>query len=145
MLARAITGSMRSLHPHRLFEIPACMCAAVALALALAAPAAGVEAGNFQQELVNPAPETTTTAKKSVATQESTYSSGLSGVMILGIAAGGLLLAGIAFVIVRDARSVAPVVEGASMRGTRNPQARLRKRRAKAKIARQHRKKNRRR
>jgi hypothetical protein len=144
MLAPAITGSMRSLHPHRLFGLSTCGCAAVVLTLALAAPAAGVEAGNFQQELVNPAPETTTTTK-SVATQESTYSSGLSGVMIFGIAAGGLLLAGIAFVIVRDARSVAPVVEGASVRGSRNPQARLRKRRAKAKIARQHRKKNRRR
>ncbi len=49
-------------------------------------------------------------------------------------------LGGIAFVIVRDARAIAPVVESATSGGSRNPQARLRKRRAKAKIARQHRK-----
>ena len=134
---------MRSLHPHRLLEISASVCAAVALTLALAAPAMGVEAGNFQQELVNPAQETTSTAKSTAATQESSSSSGLNATMVIAIAAGGLLLAGIAFVIVRDARSVAPVVEGASVRGSRDPQARLRKRRAKAKIARQHRKKNR--
>jgi hypothetical protein len=145
MLGRAITGSMRLFSPHRVSPISVCGCAAVAATLALAAPAAGVEASNFQRELVNPAPETTTTTKSTAATQGSTYSSGLSGVLILGVAAGGLLLAGIAFVIVRDARSVAPVVEGASMRGSRNPQARLRKRRAKAKIAKRHRKKNRRR
>ncbi len=63
--------------------------------------------------------------------------------MIFALIAAGLLLGGVAFVIVRDARSRAPVVEGAITGGTRNPEARLRKRRARAKAARQQRKRNR--
>jgi hypothetical protein len=83
---------------------------------------------------------TTTTA--TTATQES--SSGTSSSLIIALVLGVLLLGGIAFVIVRDARSVAPVVEGATG-GTRNPEGRLRKRRAQAKAARRQRKRHRRR
>jgi hypothetical protein len=54
-----------------------------------------------------------------------------------------LLLGGIAYLIVRDARNVAPVGDGL-VGGTRQDRAsRQRKRRAKAKAARQQRKRNR--
>ncbi|HWX45556.1 MAG TPA: hypothetical protein VNY52_09570 [Solirubrobacteraceae bacterium] len=80
--------------------------------------------------------------KKTAATTTET-SSKTSTPMILALVAAGLLLGGVAFVIVRDARSVAPVVEGAMTGGTRNPEARLRKRRARAKAAKQQRRRNR--
>ena len=65
--------------------------------------------------------------------------------ILLAGAAAALLLAGIAFVIVRDARRFAPandadVIEARSAHDTA---VRLRKRRAKAKAARQQRKRNR--
>lgn len=65
--------------------------------------------------------------------------------MIMAVVALFLVLGGIAFYILRDARSVAPVVEGGMTGGTRNPEGRLRKRRAQAKAARQQRKRHRRR
>jgi hypothetical protein len=65
--------------------------------------------------------------------------------MLLAVVAGVLVLGGIAFVIVRDARAAAPVVEGAMAGGTRNPEGRLRKRRAQAKAARRQRKRHRKR
>jgi hypothetical protein len=82
--------------------------------------------------------KSTTTA----ATQES--GSGTNTALLAALVLGILLLGGVAFVIVRDARSVAPVVEGATG-GTRNPEGRLRKRRAQAKAARQQRKRHRKR
>jgi hypothetical protein len=137
---------MRRSRLRRKSPILAWVCAVAALAPALVPPAsAGAAVGaSFQQELVAPPTETTATAKKTTTTeQESSSSSGLSPTLIFALVAGGVLLAGIAFVIVRDARSVAPVTEGAAAGGTRNPEARLRKRRARAKAARQQRKKNR--
>jgi hypothetical protein len=53
------------------------------------------------------------------------------------------LLVGIAYMILRDAHNVAPVSDGPTGGGTRDPAARLRKRRRKAKAARQQRKRNR--
>ncbi len=105
----------------------ACACATLALALLvlLPAPLAGAKA-------------TTSTGTREV-------SSGKSTSMFVVIIAAGLLLGGIAFVIVRDARSVAPVVEGLAMGGTRNPEGRLRRRRAQAKAARRQRKRHRKR
>jgi hypothetical protein len=56
---------------------------------------------------------------------------------------GGILLAGIAYFIVRDARSVAPVGEGGvAGRPAADAAATMRKRRAKAKAGRQQRKRN---
>jgi hypothetical protein len=63
--------------------------------------------------------------------------------MITFVAAVALLI-GIAYMILRDAHSVAPVSDGPIGGGTRDPAARLRKRRRKAKAARQQRKRNRR-
>ena len=54
---------------------------------------------------------TTTTSAKG-ETETSTSSSLPSGLLIAAVAAAALVLGGIAFVIVRDARSVAPVVRG---------------------------------
>jgi hypothetical protein len=65
--------------------------------------------------------------------------------MIMAVVALFLVLGGIAYYILRDARSVAPVVEGAATGGTRNPEGRLRKRRAQAKAARMQRKRHRKR
>jgi hypothetical protein len=57
--------------------------------------------------------------------------------------AGALLLGGIAFLIVRDARNVAPVGDGLVGATTQERAAQRRKRKAKAKAARQQRKRNR--
>ncbi len=87
------------------------------------------------------------TAGKTTSSTETTggaQESKTSTPMIMALVAGVLVLGGIAFVIVRDARSVAPVVEGATG-GTRNPEGRLRKRRAQAKAARRQRKRHRKR
>lgn len=75
----------------------------------------------------------------------SSSSSGVSSSVLLPLfIVGAVLLGGIAFFIVRDARNVAPV--GDSLGGAGSAQeraARLRKRRAKAKAARRQRKRNR--
>jgi cobalamin biosynthesis Mg chelatase CobN len=87
--------------------------------------------------------KTVKTANTSTSTQES--SSGTNTSEILVLIAAGLLLVGIAYMILRDARSVAPVTEGLATGGTRNPEGRLRKRRAQAKAARLQRKRHRKR
>ncbi len=101
------------------------------------------------QEAVQRALKGKTVGKTAVKTTSSTEMGGAqesktSTPMIMALVAGVLVLGGIAFVIVRDARSVAPVVEGATG-GTRNPEGRLRKRRAQAKAARRQRKRHRKR
>lgn len=88
---------------------------------------------------------TPTTAPTTATTATTETSSKTSTSMIMALALGILLLGGIAFVIVRDAHSVAPVVEGAATGGTRNPEGRLRKRRAQAKAAKLQRKRHRKR
>jgi hypothetical protein len=85
----------------------------------------------------------TTPATATTATTET--STGTNNSMIMAVVALFVVLGGIAFYILRDARSVAPVVEGAASGGTRNPEGRLRKRRAQAKAARIQRKRHRRR
>jgi cobalamin biosynthesis Mg chelatase CobN len=82
-------------------------------------------------------------ATKTTATS-STESSGISmSVLVPIFIAGALLLGGIAFLIVRDARNVAPVGDGLVSGSIQEKAARQRKRRAKAKAARQQRKRNR--
>jgi hypothetical protein len=63
--------------------------------------------------------------------------------LVFGVAV--VLLLGIGFVVMRDARKVAPVGDGpvGESRPSRDPAARLRKRRAQAKAARAQRKRNR--
>jgi hypothetical protein len=67
-------------------------------------------------------------------------------VLLLGLIAAGALIAGIAFMILRDAHRVAPVPDGqvtGEGRAARDVAAMMRKRRAKAKAARRQRKRNR--
>lgn len=80
----------------------------------------------------------------STASSSST-SGGVSTSVLLPIfIVGAILLGGIAFFIVRDARGVAPVVDGLGNAESAQERAvRLRKRRAKAKAARRQRKRNR--
>ncbi|HTA14605.1 MAG TPA: hypothetical protein VK781_07085 [Solirubrobacteraceae bacterium] len=89
--------------------------------------------------------EETATQTTPTTAATTTASSGLStNVLVPIFILGGLLLAGIAFFIVRDARSVAPAGDGLGNAGSsRDRAARQRKRRAKAKAARQQRKRNR--
>ncbi len=88
----------------------------------------------------------TATTANLPANEKRTAESPLPGpLVLLGVGAALVLLLGIAFVIMRDARSAAPVPEGgiSSGGGSRNAEAQLRRRRAKAKAARQQRKRNR--
>jgi hypothetical protein len=88
--------------------------------------------------------KTSTTSESSTTTSSSNSTS--SSVLILALVAAGALLGGIAFVILRDARRVAPVGDGdvgGMGRSGHDPGAMMRKRRAKAKAARRQRKRNR--
>lgn len=63
---------------------------------------------------------------------------------MLALVAAVALLVGIAFMILRDAHSVAPVSDGPEGgAATRNPAGKVRKRRAKAKAAKHQRRRNR--
>jgi hypothetical protein len=84
---------------------------------------------------------TATTATTATTTTET--SGGVNSSLVAALVIAVLLLGGIAFVIVRNARSVAPVVEGFVTGGSRNPEGKLRKRRAQAKAAKQQRKRHR--
>jgi hypothetical protein len=76
--------------------------------------------------------------------EEETPTSGVSTSTLLPIfIVGAILLGGIAFFIVRDARSVAPVADTLGGGSAQERAARMRKRRAKAKAARRQRKRNR--
>jgi hypothetical protein len=111
------------------------------------APAAGVEGGNSFNELSEKAneeePATTATTATTKNTESETHNSNKT--IFIGIGAAAVLLLAIGFVIVRDARRVAPAGPddvGEGRRGS-DPAARQRNRRAKSKAARRQRKKNR--
>jgi hypothetical protein len=131
---------------------PSLLGGAAPAATGAAPPAAGGAGGEVAKVKTAPAakvkaaPAAATPAKTaSTATTATTEtSSNTSTPMIMAVVALFVVLGGIAFYILRDARSVAPVVEGATG-GTRNPEGRLRKRRAQAKAARMQRKRHRKR
>lgn len=89
--------------------------------------------------------ETATTATTSTSSSSSSESSNSHTTILLAMAAAVVLLSGIAFVIVRDARRVAPATDAeiAEARPGRDAAVTMRKRRARAKAARQQRKRNR--
>jgi hypothetical protein len=127
-----------------------CLCVILTLALAdIAVPAttlAALGGGTAFSELTEGGAETTPTqTTASTSSAESTSGSNSTTVVGLALVAAVVLLIGIAFVIVRDARRVAPVGDGPSTRrgSARDPAAELRRRRAKAKAARRQRKRNR--
>ena len=89
---------------------------------------------------------TTTTTKTESTASTTTSNTDTSSVLLLGLIAAGALIAGIAFMILRDARRMAPIPDGqvtAEGRPARDVAAMMRKRRAKAKAARRQRKRNR--
>jgi hypothetical protein len=120
-----------------------CLCVLLALggAGAPSAGAAGFEGSGSLQSLSAPEETTTTqattTEKKAVTNSKSTVLFAIGGAVVL--------LCAIAFVIVRDARKVAPAgpEEPGERRLAHDPRVTLEKRRAKAKAARQQRKRNR--
>jgi uncharacterized protein HemX len=119
----------------------------LALAAVPSAVAAGLNGNKAFGELATPSSETpTTTTATTRNASTSTESTSNSRTLIL-VAAGAavLLLCGIGFVIVRDARRVAPATEVDALAGRsgRDNTARQAKRRAQAKAARQQRKRNR--
>ena len=123
------------------------LCALLALgAPAVHAPTA-MSAGlnNSLGELSERGSATTPTKTATTASTETNSSSNSSTVVVLALLAAGALLVGIAFVIVRDARRVAPVTDAELAEGgpARDSAARLRRRRAQAKAARRQRKRNR--
>jgi hypothetical protein len=149
MLASIVRPIHRTMRAIRRTAPVMCILLALLVGAGLpgAAAAAELSAGEGLVERANKAEQeegsstaTTTSAKQET---ETSSSSGTGTVLILSLLAGGLLLGGIAFVIVRDARTAAPVVEGATPGGSRNQQTRLRKRRAKARAAKRQRKRNR--
>jgi hypothetical protein len=138
--------------PGHLRQRLAYICAVAALMLAcacapFAASALGAEGNAFNELTEGSGEESTTPAKTTGTSSTSSSSSGSSTttILILGLGAAVVLLGGIAFVIVRDARRVAPASDGmaTSGRSGHDPAAELRRRRAKAKAARRQRKRNR--
>ncbi|HWX75512.1 MAG TPA: hypothetical protein VNZ05_09405 [Solirubrobacteraceae bacterium] len=116
---------------------------------ATAAPAAlaagQISPGNSFNELVKSQPETTTQRTTRTQASESGGTSNAKILLFVGFVAAAVLLGGIAFLIVRDARRVAPAGDADLVEGrTRSDAAaRVRRRRAQAKAARRQRKRNR--
>ena len=124
-----------------------CLCALLALGAAATHAPTARSAGLSDPlgELSEREAATTPTTTSTTASTESNSSSNSSTVVVLALLAAGALLVGIAFVIVRDARRMAPVTDTELAEGgpARDSAARLRRRRAKAKAARRQRKRNR--
>ncbi len=124
----------------------AALLAAGALCAAQAR-ATSVEGGNAFNELAQKAQEeTTSTATTTTSSTGSTSEpKNTDRTIFIGIGAAAVLLLAIAFVIVRDARRVAPVgpEDVSDGRSGNDPKVRRQKQRAKARAARQQRKKNR--
>ena len=125
---------------------------ALIVALALLAPAAAVAQQNPFGPIPQAPPQQTAPPEDESTTASNDDDDGLSRQQqILITLAGVLLLAGIGYAIVRDARSAAPVEHhlredegGTRSRGTRTPKdRRVERGRARAKRARRARKKNR--
>jgi hypothetical protein len=117
--------------------------AAVITPAALSATPGG---GNAFGELTEGQTEATKTARTATTSRSSTEPSNNQTVIILAMVAAVALLVGIAFVIARDARKVAPAAADPELTAgmnSRNWAAKQRKRRAKAKAARRQRKRTR--
>jgi hypothetical protein len=114
-------------------------------AVAPASIAANLGNGGALNQLTEGEPEETKTSTTSTTSSTSTSATNNHTVILLALAAAVLLLSGIAFVIVRDARRVAPATEREMIQGSSasDTAVQLRKRRAKAKAARKQRKRNR--
>jgi len=89
--------------------------------------------------------EGTTTQPASTKSAETSSNSNSGTLLAIGAGVAVVLLGGVAFVIVRDARRVAPAGDAdlIESRARSNAAARVRRRRARAKAARRQRKRNR--
>jgi hypothetical protein len=124
------------------------LSALLALGAAVAPPAmsASLESGGALSQLTEGGQEETkTNTTKTTSAVSSSSNTNSKSVVLLVTAAAALLLAGIAFVIVRDARRMAPATETdvIEARSAHDAAVKVRKRRAKARAARQQRKRNR--
>jgi hypothetical protein len=150
MLALVVRGVRGSL---LLALAGAMLLLALAPGLAQPALAAGVSGGNSFNELTSSpsegqTPTTATTATTSTTARgssETNNNSNSQTTVLVALGAAVLLLIGIALAIMRDARRMAPAGEAdlAEARSGHDPASQLRRRRAKAKAARQQRKRNR--
>jgi hypothetical protein len=143
MLARVSRGlTSRS----RLRAAALCLLLVFALSGAVApiAGAAGLGGGSLLTEGAAEPEKTTSTPTTTTASTE-TSNTKSSSVVAIAIGAAVVLLAGITFVIIRDVRRVAPAddLEMAERTSSNDAAVALRRRRAKAKAARQARKRNR--
>ena len=141
---------MTSRLPSTSGRLRASLCALCLVALlgfgAVAVPVAGAaglgESSSLSKLAEEQPEEESKTTSTSAASSEPHNSSSL---LLLGIGAAAVLLIGIVFLIMRDVRGVVPATEVDLLDGsaTRHSEAAMRKRRAKAKAARQQRKRNR--
>jgi len=118
----------------------------IAGALAPAALATSLGGSGALSELTKGSESEETTPTQTTATSATTETTNSSsgGVLVIAGGAALLLLGGIAFLIMRDARRVAPAGDGLLGKGGsgHDTAAMMRKRRAKAKAARRQRKQN---
>jgi hypothetical protein len=131
-----------------LFVFAAPSPSALAAGGAPASPSGGAAAseGNAFNELSSGAQQPESTQTQTTETKGSTgQTSNSKKTVVIALGSAIILLIAIASVIVRDARKVAPAGDGplAEARAARDTAAMLRRRRAKAKAARQQRKRNR--
>jgi hypothetical protein len=110
-----------------------------------AAVAASFEGGGALNELTQGGSESTPTQTTTTPNTGTTEASNSKGLILIALGAAVLLLSGIAYVIVRDARRVAPAGDEDLLerRSARDQAVTLAKRRAKAKAARRQRRRNR--
>ena len=142
---------LRALRTHRFASLVAACACAWLLAVALPIASAGAEGsiGNSFNELTSKAAQSetqTTTTSTTANTSGSESNNNTSRTLILtALGAAVLLLAAIGWFIARDARRVAPAGDAdlVEARAAHDTSVQMRKRRAKAKAARQQRKRNR--
>lgn len=123
------------------------LLAALLACAGTAAPSALAVEGSSLQQLAEQQSQTetsTTPATSSTSTTSASEAGSSHTLILFAMGAAVVLLSGIAFVIVRDARRVAPAADGevTEARSSRDAAVLMRKRRAKAKAARQQRKRN---
>ena len=146
-IIRSSTASSPWAIPRRVLGRVACLGALLlALSLSVHPARAAAEVSNPFPGVTTPQESETGAAKtQTTATSSSSGSSSdTTDLVLLGIAIAVILIGAIAYFIMRDARSVAPVADPFEEGRSRPDRAaQLRKRRAKAKEARQQRKRNR--
>jgi hypothetical protein len=149
MLAGVPSRRVVVLPSRRLASLFSLCTVIVLLALSCVATPAAMSAtlggGSALSELTEGQPETTPTqTTATTASTESSSNSNSGTILLLAGAAAAALLIGIAYVIVRDARRVAPAGDGLLGKGGsgHDTATMMRKRRAKAKAARRQRKQN---